>query len=194
VSTRDYKRSNRRPLEIGRMREFFVGALVGIVIAGGAAIAIMNSRHDASAHEKVDAPRPDPHRRAPSDPDAAANGTASATQGEKYDFYEMLPNFEVVVPEKDKDVKRDLPAAAKVDKQGIYVLQAGSYRNEADADRVRAQLSMQGIDAKVQRVAVDADVWHRVRIGPITNLDELNKLRKQLQAADVDALVIRVGD
>jgi hypothetical protein len=25
-------------------------------------------------------------------------------------------------------------------------------------------------------------------------LDDLNKLRKQLQAADVDALVIRVGD
>jgi cell division protein FtsN len=59
---------------------------------------------------------------------------------------------------------------------------------------VRQQLSMQGIDAKVQRVSVDADVWHRVRIGPITSLDQLNKLRKQLQAADVDALVIRVGD
>ena len=76
----------------------------------------------------------------------------------------------------------------------MYVLQAGSYRNEADANRVRAQLSMQGVDAKVQRVAVDTDVWHRVRIGPISNLDELNKVRKQLQAAEVDALVIRVGD
>jgi cell division protein FtsN len=106
----------------------------------------------------------------------------------------MLPNFEVVVPEKDKEVKRDLPATAKVERPGIYVLQAGSYRNEADADRVRAQLALQGIDAKVQRVAVDTDVWHRVRIGPITNLDDLNKKRRQLQAADVDALVIRVGD
>jgi cell division protein FtsN len=74
------------------------------------------------------------------------------------------------------------------------VLQAGSYRNEADANRVRAQLALQGVDAKVQRVAVDTDVWHRVRIGPINNLDELNKVRKQLQAAEVDALVIRVGD
>jgi cell division protein FtsN len=37
-------------------------------------------------------------------------------------------------------------------------------------------------------------VWHRVRIGPISNLDELNKTRKQLQAADVDAIVIRIGD
>jgi cell division protein FtsN len=174
------------------MRDFGMGALVGIILAGASAVYIMSSRqHDAAiAHEKTEAPRPDPHRKAPSDPEAGATANA----GEKYDFYEMLPNFEVVVPEKDKEVKRDLVATAKIERPGVYVLQAGSYRNEADADRVRAQLALQGIDAKVQRVAVDADVWHRVRIGPITKLDELNRLRKQLQAADVDALVIRVGD
>jgi cell division protein FtsN len=172
------------------MREFGMGALLGVALAvGGAVYIVGNRQHEAaSAREKAEAPRPDPHRKAPSDP------AASAATSEKYDFYEMLPNFEVVVPEKEKDVKRDLPAAARVERPGVYVLQAGSYRNEADADRVRAQLAMQGIDAKVQRVAVDADVWHRVRIGPITKLDDLNKLRKQLQAADVDALVIRVGD
>jgi cell division protein FtsN len=173
------------------MREFGMGALVGIILAGSATVFIMNARqHEAAAREKNEAPRPDPHRKAPADPEAIG----TAVKGEKYDFYEMLPKFEVVVPEKDKEVKSDVPTAAKVERQGVYVLQAGSYRNEADADRVRQQLSMQGIDAKVQRVAVDADVWHRVRIGPITNLDQLNKLRKQLQAADVDALVIRVGD
>ena len=189
---RDYKRRQKNSLQLWRIREFTMGALVGIVLAGGATVYIMGNRqHDtASAREKAEAPRPDPHRKAPSDPDASTK----ATTGEKYDFYEMLPNFEVVVPEKEKDVKRDLPATARVERPGVYVLQAGSYRNEADADRVRAQLAMQGIDAKVQRVAVDADVWHRVRIGPITKLDDLNKLRKQLQAADVDALVIRVGD
>ena len=191
ASTRDYKRRQKPSLELWKMREFGMGALVGIILAGSATVFIMNARqHEAAAREKNEAPRPDPRRKAPTDPEA----TTTATAGEKYDFYEMLPKFEVVVPEKDKDVKSDLPTAAKVERQGVYVLQAGSYRNEADADRVRQQLSMQGIDAKVQRVAVDADVWHRVRIGPITNLDQLNKLRKQLQAADVDALVIRVGD
>jgi len=171
------------------MREFGTGALVGIVLATGLSVYYMNSRREPG-REKTEAPRPEPHRAAPADPDAAA----ATTSGEKYDFYEMLPNFEVVVPEKDKEVKRDLPATARVERPGVYVLQAGSYRNEADADRVRAQLALQGIDAKVQRVAVDSDVWHRVRIGPITKLDELNRLRKQLQAAEVDALVIRVGD
>lgn len=191
ASTRDYKRRQKPSLELWKMREFGMGALVGIILAGGATVFIMNARqHEAAAREKNEAPRPEPRRKAPAYPEA----TASATAGEKYDFYEMLPKFEVVVPEKDKEVKSDVPTAAKVERQGVYVLQAGSYRNEADADRVRQQLSMQGIDAKVQRVAVDADVWHRVRIGPITNLDQLNRLRKQLQAADVDALVIRVGD
>jgi cell division protein FtsN len=190
LTHRDYKTSHRRPLDVGRLREFGVGALVGLVVASALFLYMGGKR--TTAHEGAEAPHPDPHRVAPADTETAAAGTRQAA--EKYDFYQMLPNFEVVVPEKEKDVKRDLPATAKIERPGVYVLQAGSYRNEADAARVAKQLSLQGIDAKVQRVAVDADVWHRVRIGPITKLDELNKLRKQLQAADVDALVIRVGD
>ena len=53
---------------------------------------------------------------------------------------------------------------------GVYVLQAGSYRNQPDAERMRSMLAKQGIEATVQRVQVDADVWHRVRIGPIRDL------------------------
>ena len=64
----------------------------------------------------------------------------------------------------------------------------------AIASGIRAQLKLQGIDANVQRVAVDEDVWHRVRIGPITDLTELNRLRARLRAAELDALVIRVGE
>ncbi len=186
LTTRDYKRPARRSLAPSRFRQFGGGLLVGRVLASG----VLIYKSDAKKAPLPESPRPEPQR-APK-PEAADSATAET--GDKYDFYEMLPNFEVVVPEKDKDVKRDMPATAKVERPGVYVLQAGSYRNEADAYRIRQQLSMQGIDAKVQRVAVDTDVWHRVRIGPVTNLDQLNKLRKQLQAADVDALVIRVGD
>jgi cell division septation protein DedD len=189
LTARDYKSAQHRPLGLRGLREFCWGLLAGAVLAA-MAFSWLGSRHKPS--DTPEAPRPDPHRglRAA---DASASGGARKAS-EKYDFYEMLPNFEVVVPEKDKDVKRDLPAAAKIERPGVYVLQAGSYRNESDAERVRAQLALQGISAKVQRVAVDTDVWHRVRIGPVNNLDELNKLRRQLQAAEVDALVIRIGD
>ena len=120
--------------------------------------------------------------------EAADSGT-----GTEFTFYDKLKNFEVVIPEKDKDVHHDLRPAPET-RPGTYVLQAGSYRNFADADRVRAQLALAGIESKVQKVTVDSDTWHRVRVGPITNLDELNRLRAKLRQADVDALVIRVGD
>jgi len=190
LTTRDYKTAQRRALDFGRLREFGAGVLVGAVLAS--ALFVYKGGKRLATQEAAEEPRPEPQRVAPGAADPTAAGTGQAP--EKYDFYEMLPNFEVVVPEKDKEVKRDLPATARIERPGVYVLQAGSYRNQSDADRVRAQLALQGIDAKVQRVAVDADVWHRVRIGPVTRLEELNKLRKQLQAAEIDALVIRVGD
>jgi cell division protein FtsN len=190
LSARDYKSAPRRSLELGKWREFGYGVLAGVVVASMAFVYLGGRAHRTT--DAADAPHPEPHRALPADTDPSGN--AGAKPAAKYDFYEMLPNFEVVVPEKDKDVKRDLPAAAKIERPGVYVLQAGSYRNEADANRVQKQLALQGVQAKVQRVAVDADVWHRVRIGPISNLDAVNKVRKQLQAAEVDALVIRVGD
>jgi cell division protein FtsN len=189
LTGRDYKKGSRRRLDLARYRDFATGAVAGIILASGLAVYVMDGRHD-SAREKAEGPHPYPQRSAPLDSQGATAGVA----GEKYDFYEMLPNFETVVPEKDKEVKRDLPSTARIERPGVYVLQVGSYRNQSDADRVRSQLALQGIDAKVQRVAVDADVWHRVRIGPITRLDELNKLRRQLRAADFDALVVQIGD
>ena len=190
LTTRDFKRASRRaPLDVRRFRDLGIGLAAGVILTAG----VFLYKSDAHSASEPDSPRPEPQQRTapPADPDS---GTASNEGSERYDFYEMLPNFEVVVPEKDRDVKRDIPGAAKIERPGVYVLQAGSYRNQTDAERVSAQLKLQGIDAKVQRVAVDNDVWHRVRVGPISDLAELNKVRKQLQAADVDGLVIRVGD
>src|SRR6187401_2205878 len=133
-------------------------------------------------------PKPEPR------PSASAADSEEAPKS--FDFYDRLPNFEVVVPEKDREFTRERDnTPATITRPGVYVLQAGSYRKQEEADRIAAQLRKQGIDANVQRVAVDDDVWHRVRIGPITDLTELNRLRARLRAADFDdALVIRVGD
>jgi cell division protein FtsN len=133
-----------------------------------------------------------PHDKSRTKDDASATADAEDTPAQ-YDFYDMLPKFEVVVPEQERDVRRDLPSV-RVEQPGAYVLQVGSYHNLPDAERLRAKLAKQGIDATVQRVAVDADVWHRVRIGPFRDLAKLNDTRRGLRAADVDAIVIRLGD
>ena len=189
LTARDYKSPARRGLDAGRLRELGAGAVAGLVAAGALFYYVTTHRAARLEAPPEAAARPEPRRSAPAEPDAAATASDS-----HYDFYERLPHFEVVVPEREKEIKRDLPAAARIERPGVYVLQAGSYHTEADANRVRAQLATLGITAKVQRVAVDTDVWYRVRIGPIAKLDELNRRRHQLQAADIDAIVIRVGD
>jgi cell division protein FtsN len=184
LSARDYKKPARRSFDATRWRDFGVGLLVGAVCVAG----LFGAHHAQRATPEV--PRPEPHHPVPAD---SAAGDPDGQSDERYDFYKMLPHFEVVVPEKERDVKRDVPTAT-IERPGVYVLQAGSYHDETEADRVAKQLSLQGIDAKVQRVAVDTDVWYRVRIGPISQLTDLNRLRKKLYDADIDAIVIRVGD
>jgi cell division protein FtsN len=190
ITSRDFKRNRNGGMrfDAGRWREFAVGLALGLSLSLFVLIW-QNYREKNSAKVAAEVPKPEPR----SDKAAAAGDVEE--NAKNYDFYDMLPNFEVVVPEKDREVSRERDTApAKIERPGVYVLQAGSYRQQAEADRIRAQLKLHGIDANVQRVAVDEDVWHRVRIGPITDLAELNRLRARLRAAELDALVIRVGE
>lgn len=189
---RDYKRSRGgRGIEFARWREFALGLGIGLGVALVLFVYQRNAFQKAMAGAAGES-APVPARR------AARGAAAEADTGEdittrQYDFYDMLPKFEVVVPEKEGEVRRDVPSTP-IERPGVYVLQAGSYRKREDAMRVEKQLSVLGVQASVQRVAVDADEWHRVRIGPLTDLAEVNRLRGKLRGAGLEPLVIRVGD
>jgi cell division protein FtsN len=194
LTGRDYKRRRRTSfgLDLAQLTVFGVGLACGLCVAGLVYIADHHA-NDAAA----EASRPTPRKSTAGEVAAAggvpagADPASGSTAGEgKYDFYQMLPKFEVVVPEKERGSR--IAPAALVDRPGIYFLQVGSYRDAEVADRIHAQLAKLGIDSAVQRVAVDNDVWHRVRIGPVRDLAQLNRLRQQLQASDLDSLVIRV--
>jgi len=111
----------------------------------------------------------------------------------RFTFYELLPNFEVTVPEKRPDVEADIAPAAVVE-PGVYVLQAGSFSTNEDADRRRAELALQGIESHIQRVKINDKNYHRVYIGPTEDLDELNMLRSRLRSAKIDVFRIRISD
>ncbi|MBA3564454.1 MAG: SPOR domain-containing protein [Gammaproteobacteria bacterium] len=123
----------------------------------------------------------------------SAEGPDADRSATRFDFYEMLPKFEVVIPETEREVRPDTAPAA-VASPGAYVLQAGSFASYADADRRKAGLALQGIESAIQKVTIDNKTYHRVRIGPVTNLDELNDLRNRLRDAEIEVLVIRVGE
>lgn len=187
LAARDYKSRHSAPSAFSGWMGLSCGLALGLGIA--AVIYLKDHRLDAPA--AAEAKRPQKKLRGNDPPDAVEASSDETAQ--PYDFYDALPKFEMVVPEKDKDVRPDIKSVPET-RKGTYVLQVGSYRNFADADRVRAKLALQGVESKVQKVSIDADTWHRIRIGPISKLDELNRLRAILHKADVDALVIRVGD
>ena len=111
----------------------------------------------------------------------------------RFSFYDILPNFELVIPEKSPDIAAD-HAPQAVMEPGVYVLQAGSFSTNVDADRRRAELALQGIESHIQRVKVNDKNFHRVLIGPTDDLEELNLWRSRLRAAKIDIFRIRLSD
>jgi cell division protein FtsN len=177
---RDYKHAKRSTGKKSGAPNFFIGLALGLAVAGG-----VHWYHlQASGQQRL----------AQADPAPDKNQTpAPASQGaepqEQLDFYESLPKFEVVVPDKPAG-----GAAAAIEKPGAYVLQAGSYRTHGEADRVKALLALQGVQSRIERAPLENETWHRVRIGPIRNLPQLEDTRRKIREAQIDALVIRVPD
>ncbi len=193
LSARDYKHAGRTPggFDFSQYQQFGIGLVVGLVIA--LAVWLYDHRAQPKASpDLADVSGPEA-RAAKTAPKRSAAAETEADPAKDYAFYEALPKFEVTVPEKDHGARRDLPDEP-IAQAGAYVLQVGSYRNRPDADRLADKLSKLGIQANVQHIAIDADEWNRVRIGPISDLSKLNATRKQLRAADIDAVIYRVGD
>ena len=180
----------------------WVWMLFGLSIGLAVALAIYINDRDRAPDRVAMAPeRPSPAPVAAPSSSAPGNvdrnGEADAAEEEeepsRFEFYDMLPNFEVVIPEQEPDVTRDVAPRAIVD-PGEYVLQAGSFSRFEDADRRRAELALQGIESTIQRVSIDDRTYHRVRIGPTRDLEKLNQQRARLRQANIDVLRIRLGD
>ena len=170
------------------------GLAIGLVVAAGVYFRRAPSADHAATAERA-APtsteRAPARRGAPARGAAPSNGDAAKTSDQRFDFYDILPQYEVVVPEVET-AAGPTARAKPVDEPGSYVLQAGSFGAAADAEKLKASLALLGIESRVQKVAIDDDVYHRVRIGPITDLDKLNRIRRQLHDAHINAMLMKV--
>ena len=84
------------------------------------------------------------------------------------------------------------PAAADSGEDKIiYYLQAGAFREVADAENTRARLALLGFEAAISERANGADVLHRVRIGPYNQVETMNRARAKLVDAGVDVAIVR---
>ena len=90
-------------------------------------------------------------------------------------------------PKKD-EVKKDEAKKEEVkESKTPLFLQAGSFSTAQDADNQKAKLAFMGIEAVVQQVMIQDKTLYRVRVGPYTRIDELNKVRADLAKSGIDA-------
>jgi hypothetical protein len=186
---RDFKDVRRHsPGAPGQAFSGWVGLGVGLAI--GLAVALAVHLHYRGlvpgAGEPVPASSQTPASSAAADEGAVVPGDTTAAPD--LDFYDLLPKQEVQLPEgptsaKDTASRAPLPT-------GDVVLQAGSFKQAPEAEKMQAQLALVGITAKIQRASVDDETWYRVRIGPIATVEELRGIQTKLREAEIAATAV----
>ena len=105
--------------------------------------------------------------------------TIDDTPTPKFDFYNILPEVEVKVPDWQLE-ETDGEKSGNL-QPGTYVLQVGSFKELKDADRAKAQLALKGMQAKIHRVVINGqDVWYRVHLGPFRDEKKIQAARRKL--------------
>jgi cell division protein FtsN len=192
--SRDYKNSGSaapggrgNPMGVG----ILIGLLLGLCIALGVALYINKGANPFLQKTKPTevTEREAPATEATQTPSSADKPAKTAEAKPRFDFYKILPGTEEAVT--DKEFKRTPPASSKE----VYFLQVAAFQNPADADNLKARLALAGIEAQIQTAALpDGKVWHRVRVGPFSNKDELGKSRAALKENNLEANLIKVRE
>ena len=160
------------PLLLG----ILIGVVLGLAIAGGVAWYLQKSPGRFMSPEKAT-----PEKTLAPAPAAAASGVSEGKP--RFEFYKVLTDKDSAMPEQKGGEKplagSKSPAAAG---QEIFFLQAGSFSNAEDADKLKAKLAMLGMEASVQIAIIpDKGTYHRVRLGPYKGAEEMNKARTILK-------------
>ena len=125
-----------------------------------------------------------------------AQAKPSDDSNSRFDFYKLLPTLSVDVPKSDTTDRQNNTANDQKSNSTpafSYILQAGSFKEFHEADRLKASLALIGIQANIEKVTLNqSEVWHRVRIGPLTSKREMNKIRNQLRTNNIEPIMLKV--
>lgn len=114
----------------------------------------------------------------------------------KFNFYTILPELEVLIPEEEiRPPEKDTDTTVRNGKTGKgkqFILQAGSFRNRQDAERLKASIALLGMTASIKQVTIDGTNWHRVRIGPVSNSRDLYHDLNLLHHNDINAIAMEL--
>lgn len=202
--SKDYKQSAERQTRSKKGSPFLTGMLIGILLGIAASLAVVvylkrddnpfaiqtNKQTSKSLSDKIaeDAKSQEKNATASKDisPEASANNDDTS-----YDFYTILPSDENKI---SKEVESTLKANNEPAMKKTYYLQVGSFHTEEEADNLKAKLALQGFEAVVQTADIpEKGVWHRVRVGPLNDLDQITKTKTDLLNNGFNADLIKIN-
>ena len=176
----------------GRGGSMFVGILIGLVLGLSIALGVawyINKMPNPFREKPQVAPPPKaslPPAKA-ADPGAPA---AAADKGPRFTFPEILKGE----GNAEKQIRETEKKSVSAPKE-VFFLQAGSFQSAPDADNLKARLALVGIEAAIQTTNLpDKGLWHRVRVGPYSDVEELNRVRGVLKQNGVDAALVKVRE
>lgn len=195
--TRDYKPTASRQKPAGKNNAFITGLLVGMILGIGISVAVAilvtGGKSPFIEHETSVEPVPaetsngmDSEEKAVPEENSEAKPDAN-----RFDFYKILPGESQVTEQEIQQSKEAQQNQAPAIEN--YFLQVGAFQTEEEADNIKAKLALLGLEAVVQTANVpDKGVWHRVRVGPYTDLDQIGKARAELTRNGFNADLIKI--
>ncbi len=190
MSTRkDYKHRSHGPAGSGAASGLMwltTGLAIGLFVAFLVYLSATQQRTGSPMSRSASAP---PGSGATTKSRPVAKNVVESAEVPRYDFYAILPEKEIEIPATDlADDRGGQRAQAK----GPWMLQAGSFRNFGDADRLRANLAFKGLESVIDLSTNDAGTWHRVRLGPFHSRREADRIKSKLARSNIDSIILQV--
>ena len=186
---RDYKNAPR-----GQVKKEPIPAWVGFVaglVVGLSVALLIYLRDNQNLLDEIKLVKTPPEKSIKALAAKQTDEKQSSVKKPRFDFYTILPEMEVRVPDwelanESKKEHKSLTGTSH------YTLQAGSFRKQDEAERLKARLALLGIEADIQSVSVNGDdTWHRVRIGPVKDRKTVSEIRERLRRDHIEVLVLR---
>ncbi len=175
----------------GRFRGLWlvlIGIAVGVAVVYGWQLISKSIERRGGLGNLIEVSRRSEPTRSPADRrEAGAEKTTAKNPKSRYEFYTLLEN-EKILPDRRVRTEPARPAGHA----SAYVLQTGSFASFEDADQLKARLALSGLIAHIQKVEVNGKVYHRVRLGPYQQLDQLDAAGDQLKKLGIRALRLEI--
>ena len=196
--SKDYKGSNKKS---GGGKpgagSLLIGILIGLLLGLGIALAVawyINKMPTPFLNRSVPSATSDTPKGATAETVKRDEKSGKPPDGKpRFDFYKILPGSEEPVTEQQFKEAQQKPSTAPA--REAFFLQAGAFQSAPDADNLKARLALLGMEAAIQTTTLpDKVVWHRVRVGPYTAINDLNRARETLKQNGIETTLIKVRE